>query len=111
MSDSMIPQEYKTSPELLEALKKARDHKMTPQERFEQKLSFVSEGVHKERVRKNMIDNCAVPHEITDAAFAAGVAWGIKKAAERMLSDDLAFFIRNIDQTRIIDEYKKSNKK
>ena len=56
-----------TDPALLARLiEQARSHKMTPQERFDQAVSFVSEGVDKAAVRTRMIENCAVPQEILD---------------------------------------------
>lgn len=78
--------------ELLAAIERARSHKMTPQERFDQQVSFVSEGVDKARVRAMLIDKCAVPQEIIDEAHAAGLAEGVAmgiEAAARTVRDEV----------------------
>lgn len=63
----------RTSPELLAAIERARNHKMTPQETFEQRVSFVSEGRDKDEVRKRLIEQCGYPAEASERA--AIVAW------------------------------------
>jgi hypothetical protein len=56
------------TPELTAALERARNHKMTPQEIFEQRVSFVSEGKDKDGVRKRLIEQCGYPAEASERA-------------------------------------------
>ncbi len=61
------------SPELEAALERARGRKMTPQETFEQRVSFVSEGRNKDEVRRMLIESQGYPAEASERA--AIVAW------------------------------------
>lgn len=69
-----------TNQRLLDALERVKDHKMTPQEVFEQKVSFVSEGRDKEGVRQRLIEMNGYPAEASERA--AIVAWLRETAAE-----------------------------
>lgn len=54
------------TPELKAAIDRARNYKMTPQEIFEQRVSFVSEGKDKDRVRRQMIEMHGYPAEASE---------------------------------------------
>lgn len=72
-------------------IERARNHKMTPQERFDQMVSFVSEGVDKAAVRARLIENAAVPQEIIDAAIATDRRALIEGAGELRCVKSVSF--------------------
>lgn len=51
---------------LRDAIERARNHKMTPQEIFEQRVSFVSEGRNKDEVRRMLIEKDGYPAEASE---------------------------------------------
>lgn len=55
------------TPELTAAIERARHIKMTPRQKFEQRVSFVfsgaSEGITKQRVRETLCDHGGYPAE------------------------------------------------
>ena len=71
----MGERELHTDPDLLARLvDAARNHKMTPQERFEQRVSFVygllshRSKLTKEDVRAFLLEHNGCPHDLGDAA-------------------------------------------
>lgn len=84
----MIEQSDGMSPELRAALERVKGHVMTPEEIFEQQVSFVygnlsfSSTITKDEVRARLMQHHGVPAEALAAAKLEGVRLGIEAAAK-----------------------------
>jgi hypothetical protein len=79
----------KTDPKRLdELIELARNHKMSPTERFEQTLSFVASGssLPKDQVRAMMVENASVPKEVLDQ-YLEQYKYNLKAKLEKMALD------------------------
>lgn len=77
--------------DLKSVLQRLTSHKMSPQETFEQRVSFVSEGRNKDEVRRMMIETNGYPAEATErpqiVSFLRDMVVSDTKSAE-MAGDD-----------------------